>query len=102
MIIEIENDVSFGRVLEVLKEGGVASRNGWNGKGMCIFMRPGATIPKEGIEALNTIPDAMKRTLHLRGKDVTFSPYLCMYNAAGEIVNGWLASQADMLANDNR
>ncbi|WP_262482542.1 DUF2829 domain-containing protein [Bacteroides neonati] len=31
---------------------------------------------------------------------VKFTAYLCMKAADGTIVNGWLASQSDMLAND--
>ena len=33
-------------------------------------------------------------------KSVKFTAYLCMYAADGSIVNGWLASQTDMLATD--
>ena len=31
---------------------------------------------------------------------IKFSQYFCMYAADGSIVNGWLASQTDMLASD--
>jgi hypothetical protein len=31
---------------------------------------------------------------------VKFTPYLCLKAADGTIVNGWLASQTDMLSDD--
>ncbi len=33
-------NLSFGQALELLKEGKLVQRAGWNGKDMFIFMRP--------------------------------------------------------------
>ena len=65
--------LNFGQAIEALKQGKRVARKNWNGKGMFIFMRPA--------DELNTA-------------------YLCMKAADGTIVNGWLASQTDMLSED--
>lgn len=68
--------MNFGDALELLKAGHSVQRAGWNGKGMHLFLQ----IPSE------TYCD----------------PYIVMYTAQGTYQAGWLASQADMLADDWR
>ena len=67
---------SFGQAVGSLKHGFLVRRKGWNGKGMFLFMRPFDTLPDKMItEQVKSLAD-------------------------GSIVNGWLASQTDMLAED--
>ena len=96
----MNKNLSYGEALEALKEGKRVSREGWNGKGMFIFQRPGDTLPQNIIKEVKSLPDSVKKFLLEQDRDVKFLPYLCMYSAQGEIVNGWLASQTDMLSND--
>ena len=107
----IENQ-NFGQAIEALKEGKRVARQGWNGKGMFIFERPADELPAQMvIENVKSIPDSVKLFLHNKYKHdyigasgkifkIKFGAYLCMYDADGSIVNGWLASQTDMLSND--
>jgi hypothetical protein len=103
----------FGGALTALKAGKKVARQGWNGKGMFIFERPGDKIPASMIPNIKSLPDSVKR--YFANKEFTnmddtpadldkvmipFTPYLCMYAADGSIVNGWLASQTDMLSED--
>lgn len=81
-----------------VKEGCVAQRDGWNGKGMYIFMRPADTLSVNVIENVRSLPTIVKDHLIYKGQSVKFNAYLCMYNAKGEIVNGWLASQEDFVS----
>ncbi len=70
----LEN-LSFSQALNALKNGDRVQRDGWNGKGMYIEQQ--------------TPTDTSKMTL----------PYIFMKTADNELVP-WIASQADMLAND--
>jgi hypothetical protein len=105
-------NLNFGQALEAVKEGKLIAREGWNGKGMFVFQRPADEIPVQTvIENVKSIPDSVKLFLHNKYKHdyvgtsgevfkTKFTAYLCMYAADGSIVNGWLASQTDMLAED--
>lgn len=97
--------LTFGQALEALKLGRCVAREGWNGKGMFIFLRPPFEIDTKqpnGFFGLQSIPDNVKRYYKLNNKvvDIKFTPYICMKAADDSIVNGWLASQTDMLADD--
>ena len=105
--------MNFGNAIEALKQGKCAARSGWNGKGMFVFMRPadelGIEFVAKGIKSLpQSVKDYFGQDLVVDGVEVTPSPedvvkftaYLCMKAADGTIVNGWLASQSDMLSED--
>lgn len=72
----------------------VACRDGWNGKGMFICLMPAVEIPAQAVNARSRryVPTGPLRV----------RPYLCMVDAHGFWCPGWLASQADMLADDWR
>ena len=93
----------FGHAIKLLKEGRLVAREGWNGKGMFIFMRRESYICEECLETLRSVPDDFKEWVYnhpSESGDIKFGSFLCMKAADGTIVNGWLASQTDMLAND--
>ena len=104
----------FAVAIRELKEGSKVARSGWNGKGMFIFMRPAdklhITFVSKEIKSLpqtvkdyyhQDLVDEAGNPLNLQEDDVVeFTAYLCMKAADGSIVNGWLASQTDMLAED--
>lgn len=109
----IENQ-NFGQALEAVKQGKLVTREGWNGKGMFVFMRPADELPISFVvEKIKSLPQSVKSyyykacvdengtVLEAKENDVVkFTAYLCMKAADGTIVNGWLASQTDMLAED--
>ncbi len=66
---------SFGQVIDACKNGEFAQRLGWNGKNMYIWLMVYESTSKE-------------------------LPHFNMFNARGDTVIGWLASQEDMLSND--
>lgn len=96
----MKTELNYGQALEALKQGKRVSREGWNGKGMFIFQRPGDTLPKDFIAKVKSLPGTVKDFLVKEDRDIEFLPYLCMWSASGEVVNGWLASQTDMLSDD--
>lgn len=109
--------MNFGKAIEALKEGKRAARDGWNGKGMFIFMRPADEIRIDVV--VNNVKSLPKSVKDYYAQDITtgdggqlrpesidendtvkFTAYLCLKAADGTIVNGWLASQSDMLSED--
>ncbi len=107
-------NLSFGKAIEAVKQGKMASRSGWNGKGMFIFMRPADELHVNFVaKGIKSLPQSVKdhyyqdciddngEALELDKDDVVkFTAYLCLKDADGTIVNGWVASQTDILSED--
>lgn len=106
--------VNFGLALEALKQGKRVARQGWNGKGMFIFMRPADELNIDFvIDKVKSLPQSVKdyylqditnergeRVPAAENDTIKFTAYICMKAADGSIVNGWLASQTDILSED--
>ena len=106
--------MNFGKAIEAVKEGKMIAREGWNGKGMFVFQRPADELHVKFVaKNIKSLPQSVKdyyyrdcvdnegKELDLELNDVVkFTAYLCMKAADGSIVNGWLASQTDLLADD--
>lgn len=73
----------FGLAIEALKKGKKVARKGWNGKGMYLFLA-----------------DEQDLTSCFSSGDFQCASSVCMKTAQNNICVGWLASQADMLADD--
>lgn len=82
----------FGSALEALKAGNKVARKGWNGKGMWLILVPSSN----GIRPTDGSP-YFKAGLQNK---ITIDPHIDMFTAQGTMQPGWLASQADMLADD--
>lgn len=81
---------SFSEALMHVKHGGYAARKGWNGKNMFIFLVPGSTFQVNRPPLLGIFPE---------GTEINYHGHIDLRAADGTIVP-WLASQADMLAED--
>jgi len=79
------SQLSFGDALIMLKQGNKVARTGWNGKGMYLIFAEEGSFYTVGQET---------------NAEVGTDPFIVMYTAAGTMQPGWLASQADMLADD--
>jgi hypothetical protein len=86
---------NFGEALEALKQGKKVTREGWNGKGMFLWLKPQTTVKSEFCKdpILKSIADA-------NGGEITALGTVCMKTADNKVLTGWLASQTDMLSND--
>ena len=77
--------MNFGEALQEMAEGKKVQRSGWNGKGMFLFKVAGGAWDFEtdvtGVDGIDT------------------DPFICM-KTAGNTLIPWLASHADMGAND--
>lgn len=85
--IELVYEGSFGWAIEQLKRGNKVARNGWNGKGMFLFLVPGSVFKVNRPPLLGIYPE---------GTEITYQPHIDMKTADGRVVP-WLASQSDML-----
>ena len=91
--------MDFGKALEALKAGKKVTRKGWNGRGMFLWLKPGAEIRSEWCK-----DPVLKRLADENGGTITGLPTICMFthDSTGRkaILTGWLASQSDMLLED--
>jgi len=87
---EKEKGMRFGDVINGLWVGKKFARNGWNGKGMFIYLVEGSTF------AVNRPP---LLGIYSRGKEISYRPHIDMQTADGQCVP-WVASQSDILADD--
>lgn len=97
--------MKFGEAIEALKQGKMVRRGGWNGKGMFLFIRPDYEHPTNqllNIKSINqpTLHYLEEKNTERKIEQTLFTAYITMYAADGTLVNGWLASQTDMLAED--
>jgi hypothetical protein len=90
--------MNFGSALTSLKIGGRVAREGWNGRGMFIYLVEGSEIRAENLRN-----EALEHVGYLQPSDdtlVKISSHIDMKAADGSITIGWNPSQIDMLAED--
>lgn len=85
--------MDFGMALIALKRGETVARKGWNGKGMFLTLQNGSTV--DGNDMRN---EGAKK--YYADTKRTIAPHIDMKSVDGTYNVGWLASQADMLAED--
>ncbi len=90
--IEEGDLVDFGTALHLMELGERVQREGWNGKGMFVYIVPAASYPAQrnakGV-LVGEYPDDM----------VPYSAYIALKTASSEVVP-WTISQSDALATD--
>jgi hypothetical protein len=82
--------LNFGQALEALKLGKKVARNGWNGKGMFLFLVSGSTFTVNRPPLLGIYPE---------GAVISYHAHIDM-KTADDMVVPWLASQTDLLTDD--
>lgn len=82
-----ETNLTFGEMLEYLKQGRECYRRGWNGKNQCIVLGTAISYVNPTGYRTNSYHQTMG------------SKAIVFVGTQGEQV-GWLASQADMLSDD--
>lgn len=82
--------MDFGDAIRAMKAGKRVAREGWNGKGMFLFLVNGSTFTVNREPLLSIMGE---------GTQVQYHAHIDMKTAQGYVVP-WLASQADMLADD--
>ena len=91
--------MNFGQAIEALKEGKKVARNGWNGKGMYLWLKKEFNITPEMCS-----DPMLKQAVIDNGGTIFGLPSISMYthDSTGRkaVLSGWLASQSDMLLED--
>ncbi|AOR77213.1 DUF2829 domain-containing protein [Novosphingobium resinovorum] len=82
--------MDFGAAIMALKAGRRVAREGWNGKGMFLFLVPGSQFQVNRAPLLGIYPE---------GTTISYQPHIDMKTAQDTVVP-WLASQSDVLAED--
>lgn len=82
--------MNFGDAIEGLKAGSKVAREGWNGKGMFIFLVNGSNFKVNREPLLSIFPE---------GTDITYRPHIDMKAADGSIFT-WNPNVLDVLAED--
>lgn len=80
----------FSWALRQIKQGEKVAREGWNGKGMFIFLVPGSIFQVSRPPLLGIYPE---------GTTINYHGHIDMKTADNMVVP-WLASQTDVLAED--
>jgi len=107
--------MNFGEAIEAIKKGSLVIREKWNNECTFIFMRPEDNLSFNfvinNIESLpKSLKDYYKQLVDLsisddnrvftNNRQITFAPCICMKITDEYIINGWIASQEDILATD--
>lgn len=83
--------MDFSDALAELKNAGAKiAREGWNGKGMFLFLVPGSRFTVNRPPLLGIYPE---------GTVIDYRPHIDMKTAQGDVVP-WIASQSDLLSDD--
>lgn len=82
--------MNFSEALEEIKAGKRLQREGWNGKGMFVFLVPGSKFRVNREPLLSILGE---------GTEVTYRPHIDL-RAADGTVGVWQPSMADLLATD--
>ena len=83
-------NMSFGEALILLRHGKRVAREGWNGKGMFLFLVPGSTFHVNRPPLLGIYPE---------GTEINYCLHIDMKTADNQVVP-WRVSQTDVLAFD--
>lgn len=82
--------LNFGHALEFLKRGHKVAREGWNGKGMFLFLVAGSRFQVNRPPLLG---------IYEEGTEIDYRSHIDMKTADGSVVP-WVCSQTDALADD--
>lgn len=96
---ESEN-LNFGEVIEILKQGGLVRRKGWNGKGLFVIKQVPAHIESGVIPRMQSLPQSAKDRI-LKGKGfVDYTSQCLIYNENTGRADSWVPSVSDIFAED--
>ncbi len=99
-------NLTFGQAIEALKDGKRVSREDWNEKGLFVFMQVPATIHKDIVPKMQSLPQLVKNEFQRRFDNpneqvdaIYYSNQLAMVSPSN-LITGWSPSTIDSLATD--
>lgn len=94
-VAQTETGMTFGGAIAALKQGKKVARQGWNGKGMWLWLKEGTMVKSDWCH-----DPALKAIADKNGGEIEALGTVCMKTADNKILSGWLASQTDVLSHD--
>jgi hypothetical protein len=91
----MKQNLNFGQAIEALKAGLRVYRDGWDGKGMYLWLLPAAMVKAEWCREAH-----LKEVAEKNGGQIECLGSIRMMTADKKVLTGWLASQTDILAQD--
>lgn len=91
----MKTNLTFSQALEALKDGKYIAREGWNGKGMYLWMLPAIEVPKEWIK-----DPYLLREVNPETNSVHCEPAIRIKTAGNTVSTGWKPSNLDMFSDD--
>lgn len=98
--------MNFGQAVSALKEGKRVQREGWNGKGLFVFMQVPSIIGKDIVPKMQSLPQSVKDEFMRRFANeseqldaIYYDNQLALVNTSN-LITGWAPSVSDSLAED--
>ena len=102
----IKQNQTFGEAIAEVKKGKMIARDGWNGKGLFVFMQVPSEIGKEIVPKMQSLPQAVKDEFVRRFEDeneqissIFYNDQLALVNTSN-LISGWSPSTNDAMAED--
>ena len=102
----MERNKTFGAAIEALKNGKRVQREGWNGKGLFVFMQVPSQIGKDIVPKMQSLPQSVKDEFQRRFENTSeqidaiyYDNQLALVNPSN-LITGWSPSASDALAVD--
>ena len=98
--VKEETPICFGDAIDVLKQGGVIRRKGWNDKWVFVIKQIPAHIESDIIPKMQSLPQSAK-DLILKGKGfIDYTSQCLIYNENTGRADSWVPSISDVFADD--
>ena len=102
----MEENKNFGDAIVALKQGKRVCRQGWNGKGLFVFMQVPSEIKKEIVPKMQSLPQTVKDEFQKRFDNPDEQIDAIYYHnqmalvSPSNLISGWSPSGSDALAED--
>ena len=92
--------MTFGKAIEVLKQGKAIRRTGWNGKGMFVVKQVPSHIGADIIPNMQSLPQSAKDIILSReNPHIDYTNQMLIINPDGR-ADSWVPSSSDVFAED--
>ena len=92
--------MTFGKAIEVLKQGEAIRRKGWNGKGLFVVKQVPSHIEGDIIPNMQSLPQSAKNILMSReNPHIDYTNQMLIINPDGR-ADSWVPSSSDVFAED--
>lgn len=97
---ELLSPMSFGMAIEALKNGYAVRRLGWNGKGLYVFKQVPASIDKDVIPRMQSLPQQAKEIILQTTEHIDYTSQCLIFNSKTGRADSWVPSISDVFADD--